>query len=311
VTPRSRSADSPFTTTNFSFSNVGLVELRGSVVAGIHKWRGRDDVVEGPWLDKPNDAVWVQHAGVGKLFRLKGEDWQAEEIPEPERGYARGDMLSGFRGASSAKAFYLFVGGYVWRWNPQNTAFELTRLPEGVSADTGVALDDTMLLVTQTSPRGLGLSSSPKNSVLRIDGFAEIPNKLADGFFSVDQVATIGASAFLLTDEGDVLRVTSKDIEMLQTPGVADTMTATDAGKLLGSFPGLGIYEYDGVSWRKLYDSPYNVEREDHWAYMAAGNGTLALAYHPKSRLRGKDPGPNGKSRLWLSSKTGLTEIPF
>lgn len=295
----------------FVSSNIGLVELHGSVVAGVHKWYGRDDVVSGPWLDKPNDTVWIQHNGVGKLFRLNGKDWQAENIPEPEKGYTRGDMLNGFRGASGTKAFYLFVGGQIWRWNPQNKAFEMTRLPEGVSADSGVALDDTMLLVTRTSPRGLGLGGSPRNSVLKIDGFVEIPNKLAEGFFSVDQVASIGASSFLLTDEGDVLRVTSKGIEMLQTPGVADTMTSTDAGRLLGSFPGLGIYEYDGAGWRKLYDSPYTVEREDHWAYMAASNGSIALAYHPKSKIRGKDPGSNGKTRLWLSSEKGLQEIPF
>lgn len=292
-------------------SNIGLIELSGSTVAGVHKWYGRDDVVSGPSLDKPNDTVWIQHNGIGKLFRLNGNDWQAEKIPEPEKGYTRGDMLNGFRGAFSSKAFYLFVGGQVWRWNPQSKTFEMTSLPDGVSADSGVALDDMMLLVTRTSPRGLGLGGSPRNSILKVDGFTEIPNKLADGFFSVDQVASIGSSAFLVTDEGDVLRITSKGIEMIQTPGIADTI-ASDATKLYGSFPGSGVYEYDGASWSKLYDSPYNVDREDHRAYMAASNGKIALAYLPKPRMSGQDKFEyNGKTRLWLSSDKGLQEISF
>lgn len=295
----------------FVSSNIGLIEVRGAAAAGVHKWYGRDDVVSGPWLDKSNDTVWIQHNGTGKLFRLNGSDWQAEKIPEPEKGYSRGDMLSGFRGAATSKSFFLFGGGRVWRWNAPAKSFEPVGLPDGVFADNGVGLDDALLLVTRTDPRGLGLGGSPKNSLLKIDGFSEIPNKLADPFFNVDQVATVGPSAFLLTEEGDVLRVTSKAIEQIQTPGVGDAIAATDAGKLIGSFPGSGIYEYDGAGWHRLYDSPYNVEREDHWAYIAAGNGTIALAYHPKPRLKGKDFEYTDTTRLWVSTQTGLQEIAF
>jgi hypothetical protein len=295
----------------FVSSNIGLIEIHGAIPAGVHKWKQSDDVVSGPWFDKANDTVWIEHDGIGRLFRLSGDDWQSEKIPEPEEGFSRGDMLAGFKGTAVNESFFLLAGGHIWRWNSTTKVFELIPLPEGVYADNAVPLDDALLLITRTSLKSLGLAGDPPNKLLLLDGLHEIPAKFRDSF-AVDQVASVGTSAFVLTDKREVLRVTATGIEKISTPGVADAIGSAGDGKLIGNFPGLGIFEYDLSIWRKLYSSVYDVAPEDHWAYLAAADGAIALAYSPKPRLRGNDNFEYaGTTRLWVATSNDIQEVIF
>ena len=104
-------------------SNIGLLVISGAKPETLYKWVARDDVVEGPWNDTSNDALWIQHAHDNSLSRFDGTAWHRVALPVPTGGYTRGDILGGFLGVSAPTAFWLVGGGPVWRFHADNTSW--------------------------------------------------------------------------------------------------------------------------------------------------------------------------------------------
>src|SRR6266404_5574929 len=129
-------------------SNVGLLVVNGAKPEGFYSWIKRDDVIEGPWVDKANDALWIQHAHDDSLYRFDGSTWHRVELPSPPDGFTRGDILTGFLGISTPTAFWLVGGGHVWRLHSDRASWVTEPQPPApkYSAIRAVAALDSSLL---------------------------------------------------------------------------------------------------------------------------------------------------------------------
>lgn len=114
----------------YATSNIGLLEYEGTTLSRLYKWREKDDVISGPWLDQANNSLWAFHNGINKLIRFDGKSWTLMDLPRPEDGYSRGDMLMGFRGISSNHAFWLQGGGIAWQWDAGKKAWLNVSVPD-------------------------------------------------------------------------------------------------------------------------------------------------------------------------------------
>lgn len=291
-------------------TNIGMLEVEGGRPAALYKWHDRDDVITGPWPDPADGLLWARHEGLDKLLRYDGKTWAVTEHPRPKGGFMRGDILAGFRGTGTPEGFWLEGGRHAWRWDSRAGVWEEARRPQEGGLAGVVPLPGKMLVIMRHEvlpylvKRGEDFNS---DTVHYYDGgWKEVPNNTGKGFLA-ERVISVKEAAYVLTREGELLRLTPAGLTRQESPGECEAIAATTAGTLLASFVNLGVYEY-ATGWQKRFPPPYPDTEPERWAYLAESNGQVAFAVTAKPKGGGRDTGP-GQNALWVSSGGELKAV--
>jgi hypothetical protein len=249
------------------------------------------------------------------LFRFNGETWKLSKVPEPPKGYTRGDILEGHRCSGNANAFWLEGGGALWKWDNKKCLWETQPVPLSGSLARIIPLNSTVYYIMRyewmhelVDMRGSTFFKS--DAVYFFDGeWKQVPNNSGINFFVENVCVLNGGEAFLLTTTGRLLHLTPKQIDLMDTIGRCDAITVTSAGTLLASFYHSGIFEYTN-GWQKKFDCPYSANYKNFWAYIAEYNGQIAFAVHPKPTNYGPTSWTyDGPSRLWISKDRSIEPV--
>jgi hypothetical protein len=284
-------------------TNIGLIELQGTTLTSLHTWYSNDDVVEGPWVDKTSNSLWIQRAHDGALLRLDGTGWHLIALPTPPKGYySRGDVLEGFRGASDTSGFRLNGGGYVWVWNP----------PDHWILETSPSVPES------STPVGVGFSHGREIQVMRLGTCLSPMRPCNYAFYSRDgdgwsagrnlpvwqvrQVLGTGDGVFARSEKGELVRLDDNGAVVLETPGKCEAIAVTSAGKLMASFVGAGVFTLTQEGWTKALDYPYGSSEGEHWADLAEETGVVAYATSSMTiYFSGGKREYSGSTALWVS----------
>ena len=119
------------------------------------------------------------------------------------------------------------------------------------------------------------------------------------------QIAFADGKTFAVMGDEQIIERSSHGDQALSTPGPCEALTSTSSGKLLASFRGHGIYEYDGT-WKLRFASP--PRNGAYEAFLSEQNGKVAYARSPRGS--GDDANhPPTRAKLWLSSVDQLLEV--
>jgi hypothetical protein len=290
--------------TLFAATNVGLLEFGAGNLKGFHRWYDDFNTISGPWKDAANRAIWIFRDDDGRFVRLDAERiWTRFDLPAPPRGYySRGDVLEGFSIAPTESEPRLLGSGSIWQlekpgtWKPQPTP----QTPELSSIRGYVRLPDSELLLVRA---GMCLRASCKLEAHRLaNGTWQQRIPLPIG--SVAQTAQVGKVTYARSTKGELVEITANVASLTAIPGFCEAITVTSSGRLLASFRDRGVFEFDGVTWAKRFDSPYTHFEGEHWVYLAEEAGSIALATASVPNLK---PGSTsewfytGTDALWFT----------
>lgn len=303
----------------YASSNIGLLEYENGTLSRLYKWYDNDDVISGPWFDRANQLLWVFHNRTDKLIRFDGKNWSLMDLPRPKEGYSRGDMLRGFQGISTDTAFWLQGGNYAWRWDTNKVAWVDEPIPDtGVFVSIAPVKDNVLVVMRHQYVPYLVESpynrpDKPESDIvyfMQNKQWQELPNKSEVKFFT-EKIVIAKEAAFILTDKGLLLRLSTLEITPIETLGEVEAMTVTSSGNLLVSFRNNGIYEYSD-KWYKKFKSPYQPDEADHWTYVSEYKGQVALAITSKPQMakdnQWKFP---VQTKLWIGDRNELKVIPL
>ncbi len=306
-------------------SNAGLFKIGPDRRIELLKWRRYDDVITGTIRDNVNDSIWVYDNRLAQFYRKSSEGWATVALPNKE--WTRGDLMAGFTGSSSGKAFLLQGANDAWSWNPSTAGWEAVELPD-FECRFGSAARDCFASIVSTKTNtfyvmhseftlgGTDLARSLANSMAprpepdrvfyRSSGTWHEVMPTGDLDFVLVNFVSTDSRIFALGAFGIVYQFDEGGIERIEPPGKIDAMVGTTAGTLLVSVKGKGIYEYDG-EWHKRFECPYPPEPAVLQAYLAEENGKVAFVINTGDQKSMDITG----SRLWLSEGAELVELPI
>jgi hypothetical protein len=299
----------------YATTNLGVLEISEGQVSALYQWNTNDRVVSGPWENKADRSLVFQEALSLRFITLKDGKWHWLPLPKPPAGdFTRRGVLQGFRGYSNQKAFWMVGGGHAWRWDSSVSQWAVEAMPaseEGVVAL--MPLNEGLLSVSRNDSDILGKAGSipgeDKFESDRIHRFAdgswsEVKNEGAK--FITKQVVSNASEGFIRTGMGTILAVSGVKTSMMEAPGTCETLVMTSAGKLMGSFRGKGIYEFE-KGWVLRFACPYGADEGEHWAYLAEANGKVVFATTSIPTLKKTY---TGTTSLWLSKDDKLQIVP-
>jgi hypothetical protein len=307
----------------YASTNIGLLKIKSDSIVGLLQWQGKSkgNVVSGPWLDIQNKRLWILNDNAWSLLSFDGNAWKVSKVPEPKRGYTRGDVLNGQRISSTANFSFLEAGGSYWKWNEAKYSWEAQDVPT-----------DLKITVTYTSLKNV--TSEIKGTLVRIipignivgcvmrfellpflikdnnfhsdevhyfnEKWQQIPNNSGINFLAESVVSVNDDEAFILTQDKRLLRINASEINQVSIIGQCDAIASSSRGKLIASFRNMGIYEFEN-GWNKKFSAPYPQDNGDYWTYLSENNNRYALTMTPHEK--------NRKARIWVSSGDRLKEI--
>lgn len=287
-------------------TNIGLLEFERGRVSKVYRVQKQYSVVSGPWVDRADELLWVADDQTHELLSFDGTSWRRVPMPLPKRGfYSRGEWFGGVKAVGNAKGFWIVNAGEVWRWHAASKQWRGEPSPQKTVADDiiGVLPVEGKPLFLVRHQRWGRLLIRPRgefksDSVSVFDGnWREIPNN--GGQFLAEQWVVARDAAYIRSDDGTLLRVTTKGIMKVSAPGECETLTISSAGTLLTSIRRKGIYEYTG-QWKLRANSPYASGSGDYWAYLAENTGELAYAVSAKRVIDKEHSG--GMNIKWITN---------
>lgn len=294
----------------YASSNLGLLVISGEKIEALYQWPPtKDTVVEGPWNDLANNAIWIQLASNGSLIRFDGTNWHHIQLPRPPTGeYTRGDILKGFIGISAPQAFWVVGGGNAWRWESTKVGWkpESQPLAPEWSVTRAVApFEDSLLYVVC---EGLEVTPpSPYAIYVRKGSWRKIPLQKMD----FEDVVVTTKSVYIRAADGTLFSINDSSKTILDTPGECEAITRTSAGGLLASFKNIGIYLLSDADWELKASYPYEPTEGEHWAHIAEDGGRIAYATTSVPHLSGEDGNWSfsGTVALWVLLGSKLSKV--
>ncbi len=288
-------------------TNVGLLVLDGGKPETLYKWRPNDDVVEGPWVDVANDALWIRHVHYGTLGRFDGTSWHRVGLPVPPEGYSRGDMLDGFLGIGSPTAFWLVGGNAVWRFQVAGDSWVLEPRPPApqYSATRAVAPSSAaMLYVVREGFEGTWHSRYAVYD--REDRWAR--QSLSEEM-EFGGAITTREGAYVRAKDGRLFVIGPNTVRIIETPGQCEAIAQTSTGRLLASFVDRGIFLLDNDLWDLQAAYPYGQQEGEHWAYLTESDGQIAYATSSVPQLEEGRTVYSGSVALWVQRAGELEQV--
>ena len=309
----------------YASSGFGLLEFEKSSLVKAYQWNKKDTDVEGPWLDRKDDLLWVWIPGGDAVANFDGQKWKTMQLPEPQNGLSRGNVLEGFRGIGNAQGFWLEGAWHGWKWNGKRWNEESN---PPVLADNGSAIlrrllpTDEHLYFVMFRDNELMYSDSELQQKQKGDAiyyfqgkWNEVTNQSHFVFFAQQSVSA-GKTGYIRTSRGDLMEITNDLALRLPTPGKCESITVSSSGSLIASFHNLGVYELKN-GWKLLFKVPYPLTEGEHWVHLAKGDGQIALSVSPVPQLVAEKNNSdyktvyNSSAALWIFDGQKVKKIPF
>jgi hypothetical protein len=266
----------------YASCNLGLLVIPEKGPVDLLQWNSYDGVIEGPWLDHADGVLWAQQANDGSLLRFDGKKWADIPLPKPpDDSYTRGNALSGFRGISSADAFWIQNCDQLSRWNPGKALWE----------------HETALKLS---------GQDPLNPFLPVK----------KGFHPEDE-----AQAYAITDQGVYARSKGGALFQLSTgeplrvpcPGICKAITRSSDGKLMAYFSGKGVYLKTPDSWILKAQPLPGADETSYWVYLAedAGKIVVVTAPLPEYEADTETFKISGIGAIWIASDGVFKRFPL
>lgn len=117
--------------------------------------------------------------------------------------------------------------------------------------------------------------------------------------------------AFLSTDMGELLRVTTDKLSIVSTPGFCETIARSSSGELLAVFRNEGVFAYRSGEWKRLFPYPLPRHEEVQDVFLTEEGGRLALATRsvPGEVVHGTEVLWTGTVSLWISERDKLVPL--
>ena len=285
-------------------SNLGLLVIKDRNIEALLQWTKSDAVIEGPWLDGTNKALWAQSANDGSLLHFDGSQWSRMPLPEPPAGYTRGDVLDGFGGRSTPRAFWMMGGNCIWRWDPGSKGWlteSLPAMPAGSAVKAFFSWDDAKVFLVRDGYQ-IGIEAGKNPATIHV--FDGTWRNFAGIDIDAKDTAQTDSFGFVRSSGGLLYQVSRNQMTRLAGPGRCDAIAKVSNGNLLASFGSSGIFERVGDQWEKRAASPFGSEEGEHWAHLAESDGEIALATSTVPQLiRGTDKFVySGTAGIWTAS---------
>lgn len=285
----------------FVASNAGLIQVEGTKPTGVYRWHVHSRI-DGVWGGPKGQSIWIQQAVSSNLATLDDSGWRSVDLPVPERGYTRGDMLAGIRIASNDENIWMSGGSALWKWRADQSRWIPVPVPGLRSSYEGIEVHGT-----KGAPiilRGANQMFGSGDGAALLEGTADdrwVETKLPD--CCVKDLTTIGESIFYRNKNGELVRVSKGKAELVPSPGRIEAICA-DNGQLVVSVADVGVFAF-GSKWTKLFDPPYPLGEKDAWVHIAAHDGVIALSFTPSSTSSGAVRG----NALWVSEGEKLIKV--
>lgn len=279
-------------------TNIGLLVVNGAKPETLYKWIPRDDVISGPWVDIANDALWIHHAHDNYLRRFDGTAWRLVTPPV----YRGSGSITIVRGISSPTAFWLVVGGHVWRYQDAEPSWVPEPRPPApkYSGTEAIApLGASMLYVVR---EGSELDWRSRYAIYdRENNWARqtLPEKMRLPYES-GGVVTTPEGAYIRARDGRLFLIGTKHVQILETPGRCEAIAQTSTGKLLASFVDRGIFLLDNGRWELKAAYPYGPQEGERRAFLAAASGQIAYATTSASKRQSGEITYSSPAALWI-----------
>jgi hypothetical protein len=301
----------------FATSNVGLLEFKSTSLQGLYRWNGPKwaSQVEGPWIDRENGRLWIEHVIDWSLSMRDATGWNLDPGPEPSREYTRMNVLEGLRAADAPGHFWLIGGGHVFAWRPSEPRRWLEEappphLPEFSEVWALAPVPTGLIYVVREGSAAL-LGDSPYAAYRKQD---ERWVRVLIGQLTTPTVVVSGAAVFLRSETRAVWRLADDRPSRMELPGPCEALAASANGRIFASVHGQGIYEFHDGAWMRRFRWPHAVGEGEHTAILAArDDGAVAYATNSTPHLTTMNDketwSRSGTIALWISRGDALERV--
>jgi hypothetical protein len=309
----------------YASSGFGLLEFEKGSLIKAYQWNKKDTDVEGPWLDRMNGLLWVWIPGGDAVANFDGQKWKTMQMPEPQNGLSRGNVLEGFRGIGNTRGFWLEGAWHGWKWNGKHWNEESN--PPVLAENNSVILrrilpTDEHLYFIMFRDNELMYSDGELQQKQKGDAIYYFQDKWNEAtnqshfVFFAEQTVSAGKTGYIRTSRGDIMEVTNDSVLKLPTLGKCESITVSPSGSLVACFHNLGVYEFKN-EWKLLFKAPYPLSEGEHWVHLAENNGQIAVSVSPVPQLVAEKNSSNYKTvynssaALWIFDGQKVTKVPF
>jgi hypothetical protein len=260
-------------------TNLGLLEIESGDISKLYRFQRQYSVVSGPWLDAADKLLWVEDEETTGLAKFDGAQWTRVPMPRGDRVPSPGSLP---QFTSNSQGFWAVIAGNVWRWDSATAKWFSEDTPEphyGEGVIGVMPLRNQLLFIYRHElfPFLVRPSQQFKPDTVVMEGTWREVHSEPGLRFMTDSSTVTDDAGYICTTTGDILRVTTKEIAKLDTPGECETL-ASASGKLVAGFRRKGIYEYQNGEWHLRAAHPYPSGEGDYWSHLAADGAELSYS---------------------------------
>jgi hypothetical protein len=282
----------------FIASGIGLIEVEGSEVSAVYRWHVNSRI-DGVWKGPYGQSLWIQQRVTNNLSTLDEKGWKNIELPVPQRGYTRGDMLQGINIAASGSDSWLSGGSSLWKWDTSKSVWENFQIP---------GMESVYESVKVYGAKGQPLVARGANGMFDSKKSAALLKRTKDGKWVealVDEccfkdLTEVGDKLYFRNKKGELISISNGKTEVISAPGRVEAIT-TDGEQLILSINDIGIFSFNG-EWKKLFNNHYSFGSVDQRVYLSAHDGRIAVSISKYSDTL-------SRYGLWVSVGNELVKV--
>lgn len=298
----------------FVRTTIGLLEIQSGAVVRVYRWNLDYGALIGPWGDKAHHSLWLIDPEGANTLRFDGTKWFRHKFPQPLKGHlSRSDRYAGFHGVSNGHDFWLVGAGSAWKWQSETSLWVVepifTSKESPYFLRSALPLESGLILLASSARPWQGtFPGHPADVAYAFDGkWSRIENP-DTRVFHVDEVPAPTQAGYICSKEREVLHITPKGIEKVDTPGLCEAIASTEESRPLISVKGQGVYERSEMKWTQVARDPYPETEGEHYVFLAEHNGVIAYATSSKRDLKYAST-ETGTVALWLSSGGAFRQV--
>lgn len=246
----------------FVRTTIGLLEIQSGAVVRVYRWNLDYGALFGPWVDEAHHSLWLIDPEGANTLRFDGTKWFLHKFPQPLKGHlSRSDRYAGFHGVGNGHDFWLVGAGSAWKWQSETSQWVVepifTSKESPYFLRSALPLESGLILLASSARPWQGtFPGHPADVAYAFDGkWSRIENP-DSRVFHVDEVSAPVQAEYICSKEMEVLHITPKGIEKIDTSGLCEAIASTEEGRPLIFVKGQGVYERSEMKWTQAAGIP-------------------------------------------------------
>ena len=298
----------------FVRTTIGLLEIQSGAVVRVYRWDLDYGALIGPWIDKAHHSLWLIDPEGANTLRFDGTKWFRHKFPQPLKGHlSRADRYAGFHGVGNGHDFWLIGAGSAWKWQSETNRWVVEPIFSSKESPyflrSALPLEGGLILLASSGrPWERTFPNHPGDIAYAFDGNWNLIENPGSRAFHIGEMPAPAQAGYICSKEMEVLHITPKGIEKIDTPGLCEAIASTEEGGPLISVKGQGVYERSEMKWTQVVRDPYPETEGEHYVLLAEHNGVIAYATSSKRNLKYAST-ETGTVALWLSSGGAFRQV--